>query len=368
MRNGAERRLFVAATSQNDGKTTCSLGFIKAFNGLAESIGFIKPVGQRCVTVDGQQIDEDTVLIQKVCGLKCVLKCMSPVAVGRTFTRGFLDDPDGTRRSLEASIQEAYACVARDSDLIIIEGTGHAGVGSVFDLSNARVARLLNAKVIIVTRGGIGRPIDEIALNRALFEKEGVPIIGVIANKTFPWKIEETQDYLARSLARQGLDLLGVIPYMPNLTWPTVQQIADALDAKVLNGRQCLTNVVVNIIVGAMTVNKALSFVRDKTLIIVPGDRDDIVLAAISSDLLRKDMTLAGIVITGSLQLAPQTMDLVKLTRLPVLEVNKATYDTAFAIHDISVKIQKTDEEKIQLAAALVREHVDFKRLWDALG
>lgn len=368
MRNGVEKRLFVAATSQNDGKTTCALGFIKVFNGLAESIGFIKPVGQRYVTVDGQQIDEDTVLVQKACGLTCALKCMSPVVVGRTFTRGFLDDPGGTLQGLEASIRESYECVARDSDLVVIEGTGHAGVGSVFGLSNARVARLLNAKAIIVTRGGIGRPVDEIALNRTLFEKEGVPIVGVIANKTFPWKIEETQDYLTRLLARQGLDLLGVIPYMPRLTWPTVQQIADALDAKVLNGHQCLTNVVVNIIVGAMTTSKVLSFVRDKTLIIVPGDRDDIVLAAVSSDLLRKDMDVSGIVITGSLQLAPQTMDLLKLTHIPVLEVNTATYDTAFAIHDITVKIQKTDEEKIQLATTLIREHVNFKKLWDALS
>src|ERR1035437_3857576 len=368
MRHGVERRLFIAATSQNDGKTTCALGLLKAFSDLAESIGFIKPVGQRCVTVDGQQIDEDTVLVQKACGLACSLKCMSPVAIGRTFTRGFLDDPAGTLRRLEASIQESYECVARDSDLVIIEGTGHAGVGSVFDLSNARVARLLNAKAVIVTRGGIGRPVDEVVLNRTLFEKENVPIVGVIANKTFPWKIDETRDYLTRSLARQGLDLLGVIAYMPRLTWPTVQQIADALDAKVLNGQPCLTNVVVNVIVGAMTANKALSFVRDKTLLVVPGDRDDIVMAAVCSDLLRKDMDVSGIVITGSLQLAPQTIDLVKLTHIPVLEVNMATYDTAFAIHDITVKIQKTDEEKIQLATALVREHVNFKKLWDALS
>ncbi|MDP2989845.1 MAG: dethiobiotin synthase, partial [Kiritimatiellota bacterium] len=95
MRNGVEKRLFIAATSQNDGKTTCAVGLLKAFSDLAESIGFIKPVGQRCVTVDGQQIDEDTVLVQKACGLTCALKCMSPVTVGRAFTRKFLDDPQG---------------------------------------------------------------------------------------------------------------------------------------------------------------------------------------------------------------------------------------------------------------------------------
>ncbi len=66
----------------------------------------------------------------------------------------------------------------------LCEGSGHAwGWVSVFDLSNARVAKILGAKVIIVSQGGIGKPIDEIALNQALFEKEGVEVIGVILNK-----------------------------------------------------------------------------------------------------------------------------------------------------------------------------------------
>jgi len=66
---------------------------------------------------------------------------------------------------------------------VVIEGTGHAGVGSIFDLSNARVANLLDAKVILVTSGGIGKPMDEIELNMALFEKECAEVIGVIINK-----------------------------------------------------------------------------------------------------------------------------------------------------------------------------------------
>ena len=56
-------------------------------------------------------------------------------------------------------------------------------------LSNAQVAKMLNAKVIIVASGGIGRPIDEISLNKALFEKVGVDILGVIINKVDPCKM-----------------------------------------------------------------------------------------------------------------------------------------------------------------------------------
>jgi phosphate acetyltransferase len=367
MKNGAERRLFIAATSQNDGKTTCTLGLIKAFRSRATSIGFIKPIGQRYVNVDGMDIDEDSVLIQKVCGLTCPLKDMSPIAVERDFTRRFLDDPDGLLPGLERAIRASFAVAADGNDLVVIEGTGHAGVGDVFDLCNARVAQMLDARAIIVTRGGIGQPIDEIAVNRSLFEQAGVPVVGVIANKVRPDKLEQTHHYLSKAFSRKGLALLGTLPYIDRLTWPTVADIAQSLRADVLNARQCLDNEVAAVLVGAMTPHNALKRVVDKSLIIVPGDRDDLVLAAVTTDLLREDLELAGILLTGGLRLAPQTMELVARTHIPVLGVEDSTYDAAARVHDTIVKIRSTEDQKVQTAISLVREHVDLDTLWRAL-
>lgn len=367
MKNGIKRRLFIAATSQNDGKTTCSLGFVGGFARLARSVGFIKPVGQRYLTIDGQQIDEDSVLLQRVWGLRCSLKDMSPIAIERNFTRQYLDNPAGVYPKLEETIHRSFEIAAEDNDLVIIEGTGHAGVGSVFDLSNAKVARMLNAKVVIVCRGGIGGPVDQIAINQALFEKEGVPVIGVVANKVAADKLEQTRDYLDRALQRRGLELLGVIPYTSRLTWPTVKYIAESLDADVLNGKDHLTNEVAGIIIGAMTPHNALTFLTDKSLLIVPGDRDDIVLAAVTMELLREDLKISGIILTGDLRLAPQTFDLVCRTHIPLLAVKPPTYDTASRINDITVKIVETDTDKIQLVTDLVKKHVNLDKLWSFL-
>ena len=368
MLNGSERRLFVAATSQNDGKTTCTLGFLDAYRGLAKSLGFIKPVGQRYVMVDGQTIDEDSVLIQKVCDLRCPLKDMSPVAIARNFTREFLNDPDGMRPRLERDIYESFAKAAKDNDLIVIEGTGHAGVGSIFDLHNARVASMLNAKVVIVTLGGIGRPVDEVALNHALFEKDNVEVIGVVANKVQPDKLDQTREYLGKAFARKGLALVGTIPYVPRLTWPSVGEVARSIKAKVLNGQQSLCHQVAQIVVGAMTPHNAIKLIKDKALLVVPGDRDDVVLAAVTSDLLRKDVELAGIVLTGGMQLAVQTRELVMRTSIPVLAVDMPTYETTAMLHDITVKIQDTDAEKIRLVTSMVRQYVDLEAIWKALA
>jgi len=91
------KRIFIAATRQNDGKTTVSLGLIAAFQKLHKAVGFIKPVGQRYVVEDEQQIDEDSLLSEVLCGLKDNLKDMSPIAVERGFTERYIRQPKKDR-------------------------------------------------------------------------------------------------------------------------------------------------------------------------------------------------------------------------------------------------------------------------------
>ncbi|MEI9864829.1 MAG: AAA family ATPase [Limisphaerales bacterium] len=200
--NTATPRVFIAATRQNDGKTTTSLGLIAALQKHFPRVGYIKPVGQRFVEIEEQKIDEDTVLMDSVYRLNTPLVDMSPIAVEPDFTRKYLQSSNN--EALVRKIQKAFDRVAWEKDFVLCEGSGHAGVGSVFDLSNAQVAKILGAKVIIVTQGGIGKPIDEVCLNQALFEKEGVEIIGVILNKVLGEKVEYVADFArARTQAQR---------------------------------------------------------------------------------------------------------------------------------------------------------------------
>src|SRR5688572_8575971 len=144
--NNVTPRLFVAATQQNDGKTTTALGLFGAFLKRRGRIGFIKPVGQRFVEVDGQRIDEDSVLIDQTFQVHTPLEAMSPIAVEPDFTRRYIEQSNN--EFLTRRIQNSFDRSAWEKDFVIIEGTGHAGVGSVFDLSNARVAKVLGAKVV----------------------------------------------------------------------------------------------------------------------------------------------------------------------------------------------------------------------------
>src|SRR5687767_2403278 len=214
-------RVFIAATRMNDGKTTTSLGLLNALQRFYPRIGYIKPVGQRFVEIEEQKIDEDTILMDRVYRLNTPLGDMSPIAVEPDFTRKYLECANN--EALVKKIHKGFDRVAWEKDFVLCEGSGHAGVGSVFDLSNAQVAKLLKAKVIIVSQGGIGKPIDELALNQALFQKEGVEIIGVILNKVIPDKLEYVIEFARRGLKRKGLELLGVIPHQSILSKPSVE-------------------------------------------------------------------------------------------------------------------------------------------------
>src|SRR2546426_2212060 len=227
--NHVTPRIFIAATRQNDGKTTASLGLIGALQQHYPRVGYIKPVGQRFVEVAEQKIDEDTVLMDSVFGLNCPLVDMSPIAIEPDFTRKYLQSSNN--EALVKKIQKAFDRVAWEKDFVLCEGSGHAGVGSVFDLSNAQIAKILRAKVIIVTQGGIGKPIDEVSLNRALFEQEGVEVIGVIINKVIGSKLDYISDFARRGFKRKGLELLGVIAHERILSSPRSEEHTSELQS-----------------------------------------------------------------------------------------------------------------------------------------
>ena len=363
--NTSTPRVFIAATRQNDGKTTVALGLIAALQEHFPRIGYIKPVGQRFVEIEEQKIDEDTVLMDAVFRMNCPLVDMSPIAVEPDFTRKYLQASNN--EALVKRIQKAFDRVAWEKDFVLCEGSGHAGVGSVFDLSNAQVAKTLGCKVIIVSQGGIGKPIDEVALNQALFEKEGVEIIGVILNKVLPDKVDYVMDFARRGLKRKGLELLGVLPFEPLLGSPSVDLIREELHAELLNTPATMNTMVDEVIIGAMGAHNAMQFFKRGVLLITPGDREDILLAAGAATMPHSEDKMAGIVLTGGLRPKEAILKAVQALPIPVLLAKADSYQVASKVHNLTVKTRPNDAEKISVIRNIVAQNVHVKKIINAL-
>ena len=357
------RRIFLAATGQNRGKTTTSLGLAAAILGHGHRLGFLKPIGQRYLVIDGTRADEDAVLMKEVFDLPDALNDMSPVTLPRHFTTDYVlgrIDED-----LEAAVTVADERVAADKDVVLIEGTGHASVGAVIGLSNAHVAALLDAPVIIVSEGGVGRPIDEIVLNQALFERHDVRILGAVVNKVDIAAAPHLPEILARGLSQHGIELLGCIPYSDFLANPSLELIATHLDGELLAGEAKPGRTIGRVAIGAMQAEHAIPLLRDRTLLITLGDREDLLMAALVAN--RTDAEpgsrVTGIVLTGGFRPPSRLLASLQRDGLFAYLVETDTYSTAEAVNEILVKTHPTDVEKIATIIDLVGGALDAESL-----
>lgn len=364
------RQLYLAATGQNRGKTTTALGLLHGFRERGLRTGFSKPVGQRTVIdADGIPADEDAVLMRAVFDLPEPMTAMSPVHIPRGFTRSYISGEvveDLGARIVRA--QEAF----RGHDVVLVEGTGHAGVGAVIGLSNAVVAGMLRAPAVIVSDGGIGRPIDEIVLNAALFTAHGVPVAGAIVNKVDLDAQPRIAGVLERGLAWHGIPLLGVVPYRPILSNPTLAMVLEGTEASLLHPGPDLDAAIGGTSVAAMEAHHALQRIRDRRLVIVPGDREDLIVAFARAHraerrrpaVIRGDVqpSMLGLVLTVYLPREP-IVDEIRRADLFAAYLEADTYEVASLVHDLMVKTHAADREKIVLIKDLVAEWLDVGRI-----
>lgn len=363
--NSCTPRLFIAATEQNTGKTTTSLGLYAALRKDFKNIGFIKPVGQRFVEVEGKQIDEDSVLIRDTFGTEVPIEDMSPIAVEPQFTRRYINSANN--EALVRRIQHSFDRAAWEKDFAIIEGTGHAGVGSVFDLSNARVAKILKAKVLLVTPAGIGRPIDEAAVNKALFDKEDVEVIGAVMNKVLPDRMDSIADIARKGFERLGLELLGMIPRERMLAQPTLDQICDNIRGAFLHGQERGRKRIDKAIIGAMSSRNLMKDIEPDSFLIIPGDRGDAIKTVVERSMEDDGGPFCGIVLSDGLPPNDETLELIQKSSLPVITSSWDSYMIASRIHSMTVKTLPGDVEKIERIQNLVSEHVNVPRILEKI-
>jgi BioD-like phosphotransacetylase family protein len=356
--------LYIGATLRDCGKTSVSLGLIQVLRDLGIDPGYCKPVGQHYVRYQDKNIDEDGVLVHQVFNLRDEPYYLSPIAIEPGFTRKFIENPDV--KPLEKEIIRCHETLKQVHPMVIIEGTGHAGVGSCFGLSNARVAELLGAKVIIVTAGGIGRPIDEIAMSLALFRQHNVDVLGVILNKVLQDKYDKVRDTVSKGLRLLGTELIGAIPYVPQLTTFTVGQLAEEFNYSILCGNDHLSNRADHTVVAAMEPQNVIRHIRENTLVIMPGDRIDNILVSILV-LSRQENPGGGLILTGGFDPDPMIEPLMKSSNIPILLSNEDTYTVSSRMKDLGFKIRSYDTDKVARLHELVAQYVDTKSILDRL-
>ena len=356
--------IYIGATLRDCGKTSVTLGLMQMLQEKGLNPGYCKPVGQHYVRYHEKNIDEDGVLIHQVFNMDDEPYYLSPIAIERGFTTKFINDPNV--KPMEQEIVRCHDELLKKHPMVIVEGTGHAGVGSCFGLSNARVAELLDARVVIVTSGGIGRPLDEIALSLALFRDHNVEVLGVILNKILPEKHDRIKDTVAKGLKLMGTQLIGAIPYDRSLTTFTVGQLAEEFNYQVLCGSDALINVIEDTVIAAMEPQNVLRNIHTNTLVITPGDRVDNILVSLL--ILSRDTSNGGLILTGGFEPHPMIEPLLKSSQIPVLTSTEDTFTVSARMKDLGFKIRSWDTDKVHKLRQLVEDNVDTNLILNTLN
>ncbi|KAG5178677.1 AAA domain-containing protein [Tribonema minus] len=368
------RALFVAATRQHVGKTTVSIALINGLKKRFENVGFVKPVGQQHEVVGsaGLRVDKDVTLMKEFFGLKGNYEDMSPVVVPRGYTRDYIDGKICEQGQLD-SIHRSFENIQRQNDIVVLEGTGHTGVGSVINLNNAQVAKTLNAEMILVANGGLGSAFDELELNRCMCKEYGVKISGVILNKVVPDKVEMVQEYFTKLLKRWDIPLLGVVPDEPYLGRPSLMDLEKIFKTKLLAGERCRkrphynTKDTLMVATGLKLFVDKLGALREAPLIVTHVTRNDIILGflAHAQRLQQEGHDFNGaLVLTGRQDpVIAYIMEMLSAQDLPVLLSKESTFNTMDMIRSYTPKLHKDDQVRLELAVSHYEPYIDFDTL-----
>lgn len=354
------KKLFIAATGQHCGKTTISLSLMHLALKRYARVGYIKPLGPKCQEFNGHVVDKDAVLMACVFGQEERIALMSPLVLGKGATRRFLDG-ELTREWAAEKVQKACRELEAQCDLLLIEGAGHGGVGSVIGLNNADMAKLVDAPVVMVAGGGIGSVIDSVRMNLALYEQEQVAVRMVLVNKMIPEKRQRALEYLDKYFAPKGIRVSGAFDYSPVLADPTLQNLSKLLGHPLQGDQNKRRRIIHHIHLGAAASQKVIDNLKESTLLITTSSRDEL-LVTLSSlyNIPAYHHLIAGIVIPGHAPVSAITQRIIDDSGIPHIRVQETTAEVFTALSTHVSKISPEDTEKISLVTSQAEQVIDF--------
>lgn len=357
------RKAFIAATGQHTGKTTISLSLVHLAQRKYGRVGFIKAVGPKCQEFNGCVVDKDAALMARVFGMEEDIRLMSPVVLGRGSTKKYLDG-SLTTAELEERIIAACREMERKCDFLVIEGAGHGGVGSVVGLSNARVASLCGAPVVMVSGGGIGNVIDSVLLNLPLYRAEGSAVKTLLVNRLLPEKRNETLSYLTKAFAPLSLPVAAAFDYSPVLANPTLNHISRLLAQQLHGDPGARNRIIHHIQLGAASSQKVIDFLAASTLLVTTSSRDELIVTLSSLyHIPAYREKIAGLVIPGQTPVSAITQQILDDSGIPYIRIQEPTAEVFSAITGHISKISAEDEEKIDHIRSSAEQVIDFETI-----
>jgi BioD-like phosphotransacetylase family protein len=341
-------KVVIASMRKGAGKTSTIVGIAGALN---RKMAYVKPFGDRTLYRKKRLWDYDSALISSLFGLK-----EDPVDMSIGFDHSklrYMYDEEGTKQRL----LEIIGSIDSDKEILFIEGGRDLTYGISVHLDTLSLVKYTGSKLFLVVSGEEDAIIDDLLFLKRHVDLAGVKLAGVIINKV--QHLDEFQSTHLPAIEKEGIRVVGVIPFQNELTYFSVYSLSERLFAKVITGEGGLKRVVKNIIIGAWSANVFLQnplFKKENKLVITGGDRTDMILASLESD-------TSGIILTNNILPPSNIISKASERNIPLLMVFADTYQTARQIENLEPLLTKDDAEKVDLLKQLAQKHLNLNEI-----
>ncbi len=362
--------VYIAGGGKDAGKTTISLGLVSYFQKLfPDDVAFMKPLGQKSTIVDGSSVGQDSYLLDSAMGLGIPVKYTAPFSTSSGAAEKFIKT--GEPSDLKKNIRKSFNYLNSKYKVTVVEGTGHPGVGSVFNLSNADVASMFGIPVILVLNGGIGSTIDRFNLSVEPFRAKRVRVLGVIINKIIPDKEEKVRSVLSEWFASTGIPILGFIPYLNALSSPSLGVLKREMGAETLYLNEELKMKSVTGFNSAFgNSDEVLRMIVDnpKRALVVSAGRRDVIDAVLSRKLSGVfSEGPSAMILCGNKKTDNWVIEACKKAELPLFRSDAPFERTVKKIHHKIFKVEPGESKKIGNIVELISSHVNMEMIKELL-
>lgn len=357
-----QNALYITATGAMSGKSAVALGVMQMLTRTMRSVAVFRPI------INEPQLDaRDPDINLLITHFKLDMEYADAFAYTQTEARDIINK--GSRNLLVENIIQKYKKLLQTHDFVLCIGTDFLGKDPVFEFElNAEISANLGCPVMLVTSGedATARDIsDSLQLVMESLEPYSLDVVATIVNRS---GLTQTElDELRKQLSHNGENaLIYAVPNDPAIGRATMNDVKKGLQAEVLFGSSHLDKLVGDYLVAAMHVDNFLNYIEKDQLIITPGDRTDILLAAIASRLSSATPDIAGVLLTGGLQPPESVYRLVEGwsgSPLPILSTKNHTYRTIMALQEIYGLIEPGDTRKINTVLGLFEHYVNGKEI-----
>jgi phosphate acetyltransferase len=358
------KAIFIATSEPHSGKSIVAIGLMSLLLGKTAKVGYFRPIIN---DVEEGKKDNHVETILSHFNLDMSYE----EAYAFTRSKIIKKKNKGKVGEIIDTIIEKFKNLEDKFDFVLVEGTDFAGEGTVIELDlNVLIAKNLGIPTLIV-ESGVGKTLDGFLENLYLaydsFKVKEVEVLGVFANKVQYQNIElvrnSLMDYLPENV------LVNVIPLIDTLDHPTMREIMEELNGKVLFGEEFLNNQTGPKAVGAMQLHNYLNHIQENVLVITPGDRADIILGALQAHISANYPSISGIVLTGNIIPEESILKLIRGLHqiVPIIAVAEGTFNVTNTIGNIKSKIYAGNTQKIITSVNVFENYVAVEKLANKL-